>query len=106
MPPHRVAHDIAHELGHAWDARFLDDRARARYLRGRGVPGVQWWPSGPGDDYATGAGDFAEMFARCHAAAPEFRSRLGPAAVRPLRRAAPERRVRRRVVAARRRRAR
>ena len=72
-----MAHDIAHELGHAWDARFLDDRARARYLRGRGVPGVGGG-LGPGDDYASGAGDFAEMFARCHTAAPEFRSRLGP----------------------------
>jgi len=77
-PAHRIAHDIAHELGHAWDRAHLDDRARRAYLRGRGAPDVAWWPRGAGDDYATGAGDFAEVFARCHAASPEFRSRLAP----------------------------
>jgi hypothetical protein len=78
--PHRVAHDIAHELGHAWDAHLLDDAARTAWLGARGVPAVTWWPDGTRrDDYATGAGDFAEVFARCHAASPEFRSRLAPA---------------------------
>ncbi len=76
--PHRVAHDLAHELGHAWDAERLDDVGRREYLRGRGAPGAAWWPAAPGDDYASGAGDFAEVFARCHAASPEFRSRLAP----------------------------
>ena len=76
--PHRVAHDIAHELGHAWDARHLDDAGRRAYLRARGVARAAWWPRTVGADYATGAGDFAEVFARCHAASPEFRSRLAP----------------------------
>jgi hypothetical protein len=74
--PHRVAHDIAHELGHAWDRARLGDPARRAYLGARGAPGAAWWPDGPGDDYASGAGDFAEVFALCHAASPEFRSRL------------------------------
>jgi hypothetical protein len=77
--PHRVAHDIAHELGHAWDARYLDDAGRRAYLRGRGAAGRAWWPDSRTADYDTGAGDFAEVFARCHAASPEFRSRLAPA---------------------------
>ena len=76
--PHRVAHDIAHELGHAWDARHLDDAGRRAYLRDRGASRAVWWPRTVGADYATGAGDFAEVFARCHAASPEFRSRLAP----------------------------
>jgi hypothetical protein len=76
--PHRVAHDIAHELGHLWDAGHLDDQGRRGYLRGRGVAGAAWWPDSETADYATGAGDFAEVFARCHAAGPEFRSRLAP----------------------------
>lgn len=73
---HRVAHDIAHELGHAWDAGHLDDAGRRAYLHGRGVDRAAWWPGTIGSDYDTGAGDFAEVFARCHAASPDFRSRL------------------------------
>jgi hypothetical protein len=76
--PHRVAHDIAHELGHAWDRAHLDGAARRAYLSARGRPDVPWWPRGSAGDYATGAGDFAEVFARCHAASPDFRSRLAP----------------------------
>ena len=76
--PHRIAHDIAHELGHAWDDRHGTAAGRAAYLELRGRPDVRWWPGASASDYATGAGDFAEVFARCHAASPEFRSRLGP----------------------------
>jgi hypothetical protein len=79
QPAHRVAHDLAHEIGHAYDARRMTPAARSAWLRARGAPGRPWSP-GPGvPDYASGAGDFAEVFARCHAASPEFRSRLGPA---------------------------
>lgn len=74
--PHRVAHDIAHEFGHAYDERFLTDAARRRYLRLRAAAGRAWWPGGQVSDYHTGAGDFAEVFARCTAASPEFRSTL------------------------------
>lgn len=76
--PHRVAHDLAHELGHAVDHRLLTDADRAAYLRRRGVSGAAWWPSGAGDDYDAGAGDFAEVFALCRAASPEFRGTLAP----------------------------
>jgi hypothetical protein len=74
---HRVAHDLAHELGHAYDDRRMDAAARARWLRERGAR-APWSPGGARSDYETGAGDFAEVFARCHAASSEFRSRLAP----------------------------
>jgi hypothetical protein len=78
--PHRVAHDLAHELGHAYDQQRMSDAARREYLARRGRPDAAWWPGEGGHDYDAGAEDFAEVFALCHAASPEFRSRL---AVRP-----------------------
>jgi len=74
--PHRVAHDLGHEIGHAFDASRLSATERAAYLRARGVPSAPWWPDGRASDYRTGAGDFSEVFALCHAASPDFRSRL------------------------------
>lgn len=77
--PHRVAHDLAHELGHAFDARRMTAPRRRAWLRARGAPRAPWSPAaGRASDYDSGAGDFAEVFARCHAASPEFRSRLAP----------------------------
>jgi hypothetical protein len=73
---HRVAHDIAHELGHAFDSRYLDDTLRHGWLEARGKPDAAWWPGRQMSDYNTGAGDYAEVFALCHAPSPEFRSRL------------------------------
>jgi hypothetical protein len=75
---HRVAHDLAHEIGHAYDARRLSAAQRSAWVRARGAPAAAWFPAQAGSDYASGAGDFAEVFARCHAASPEFRSRLAP----------------------------
>jgi hypothetical protein len=79
---HRVAHDVAHEVGHAYDVSRMTARERRRYLRRRGVPRAPWWP-GAGSDDASGAGDFAEVFALCHAASPDFRSRLAPRPASP-----------------------
>ena len=87
--PHRTAHDLAHEMGHAWDAEHMTSATRRAYLAVRGVPRASWWPTQAGrSDYHAGAGDFAEVFALCHAASPEFRSQLAarpadPCAVLP-----------------------
>jgi hypothetical protein len=75
---HRIAHDIAHELGHAYDDRRMTPALRRGYLQRRGVPGAAWWPRGRFSDLQSGAGDFAEVFALCHAPSPEFRSLLAP----------------------------
>jgi hypothetical protein len=76
--PHVVAHDLAHEIGHAFDARRLTAAVRAAYLRARGVPAAPWFPGRTASDYRSGAGDFAEVFALCHASSPVYRSRLAP----------------------------
>jgi hypothetical protein len=75
---HRVAHDLAHEIGHAWDHAVLSDADRRAYLDRRDRSDAQWWPGGAWSDYSSGAGDLAEVYARCHAASPDFRSRLAP----------------------------
>jgi hypothetical protein len=75
--PHVVAHDIGHELGHVYDQSSMDAATRAAYLEHRGVAGAAWLPDGA-SDYAVGAGDFAEVYALCHAASPDFRSELAP----------------------------
>lgn len=75
---HRVAHDLAHEIGHAYDHLHLTAAQRRAWLRARGAATTHWFPDGTASDYASGAGDFAEVFARCHAASPEFRSDLAP----------------------------
>jgi hypothetical protein len=74
--PNVVAHDLAHEIGHAYDAQRMTAAHRAAYLRARGVPGAPWFPGAQASDYRSGAGDFAEVFALCHAASPVYRSRL------------------------------
>jgi hypothetical protein len=77
-PVNRVAHDLGHELGHAFDAERMTGADRAAYLARRGVPDAPWLPSGGGSDLASGSGDFAEVFALCAAASQDFRSTLAP----------------------------
>jgi hypothetical protein len=81
--PSLVSHDIAHEMGHAFDATRMSAAARRAYLRARGVPRAAWWPKRTGSDYAVGAGDFAEVFALCHAPSAVFRSTLAPRPANP-----------------------
>lgn len=73
-PAHRLAHDLAHELGHVVDADLLDTAGRRRWLAARGAPPETPWRPVGSSDYRSGAGDFAEVHAACHAASPEFRS--------------------------------
>jgi hypothetical protein len=81
--PSLVSHDIAHEMGHAFDAARMSAAARRAYLRARGAPRAAWWPKRAGSDYAVGAGDFAEVFALCHAPSAVFRSTLAPRPANP-----------------------
>jgi hypothetical protein len=76
--PHRIAHDLAHEMGHAYDHQRMTEASRRDFLARRGRPDAPWWPAPGPHHYASGAEDFAEVFALCHAASPEFRSRLAP----------------------------
>jgi hypothetical protein len=79
-PVEGIAHDIAHEIGHALDVTYLNEATRARYLELRGLPvATDWWACERCRDLKTGAGDFAEVFA-LHGA-PQFRfySELAPA---------------------------
>ena len=59
-----VARVAAHEIGHAADLTMNDTGARRAWKAQRGIPtDAPWWPSGTGNDFSTGAGDFAECFA-------------------------------------------
>jgi len=50
---------LAHEMGHAIDLDRLDDTARLQWVEMRGMPHV-WWAGEGLNDFAVGAGDFAE----------------------------------------------
>lgn len=69
---------IAHEIGHAVDLEYNDDGRRARWRQLRAVPADQtWFGCSLCDDYATPAGDFAEVFSLWLAGPAHFRSALG-----------------------------
>ena len=70
--PEALAHDIAHELGHAVDVTYNNDESRALYRSLRAVPATSpWWACNSCTDLQTLAGDFAETFALL--AAPSYR---------------------------------
>jgi hypothetical protein len=77
-PVEGVAHDIAHELGHAIDVSYLNDETRAEFLALRSLKATTpWWACDGCTDLQTGAGDFAECFALIAAPRYKFYSRLG-----------------------------
>jgi hypothetical protein len=58
-----VAHTLAHELGHAVDLTYGSNYRRREYRRLRGLsPEYKWFGCDACSDYATPAGDFAEVF--------------------------------------------
>lgn len=80
---------LAHELGHAVDLTYGGPARRASYLSVRGLPASSArWPCATCPDFASGAGDFAEVFAVWLVVSRDFRSRLagrpGPAQLASL----------------------
>jgi hypothetical protein len=59
-----LAHVVAHELGHAYDQNYNDDRVRAEWKAARGFPDRPGWLDAQGNsDFALPGGDYAEVFA-------------------------------------------
>lgn len=67
---------IAHELGHVLDFTTLTKADKHRYLelRDRGSFNGAWYPANGTSDYASPAGDFAEVYALWLAGPGDFRS--------------------------------
>ena len=60
-----LRHVMAHELGHAWDTNHMDGTSRTAYMAARGIPtSTPWYGCSGCTDFATPAGDFAEVYAQ------------------------------------------
>ncbi|MCW2779286.1 MAG: hypothetical protein JWN17_3011 [Frankiales bacterium] len=82
---------IAHELGHALDFGHGSAQRHAEYRRVRGLAqSGDWYPRSGTSDYASDAGDWAEVFAVSLAGDGDYRSTRAPAPTpEQLRRLAP-----------------
>ena len=70
---------IAHEIGHLVDADTMPG-LRTEWLRARGIPtSTPWFGCNSCSDFATPAGDFAEVYAQWQRSASDNRSALAPA---------------------------
>jgi hypothetical protein len=80
MPSSLLRHVLAHELGHLVDADRLSDDLRARWTQARGIAAdTPWYGCDSCVDFATPAGDFAEVYAQWQTGAGSNRSQLAPA---------------------------
>ncbi len=75
-----VTHTLAHEIGHAVDLTYGTGYRRREYRRMRGLSSDgAWFGCNSCSDYATPAGDFAEVFEYWLLGGGDFRSELaGP----------------------------
>lgn len=74
-----LRHVVAHELGHLIDAAMPSGR-REEWLAARGIaPGTPWLGCNGCADFATPAGDFAEVYAQWQRSAADNLSELGSA---------------------------
>jgi len=64
-----VAAVLMHEVGHAIDLELLTNEQRAEWIELRGMPQT-WWPGNGLNDFAVGAGDFAEAVAAVTTGSP------------------------------------
>jgi hypothetical protein len=73
-----LAHSIAHEIGHALDFSRGSDAKHNLYSSIRHLSTTQfWYGCNNCTDYATPAGDWAEVFAQWLAGPGDFRSQMG-----------------------------
>lgn len=72
-----LRHVMAHELGHAYDTVRNDAAVRAAWQATRGIPAsTPWYGCSGCTDFATPAGDFAEVYAQWARGASTNRSQL------------------------------
>ncbi|MBW3640583.1 MAG: hypothetical protein KY451_12170, partial [Actinobacteria bacterium] len=72
-----LRHVMAHELGHAYDTTKMSDATRTAYLAARGIPiHTPWYGCSGCTDFATPAGDFAEVYAQWARGASTNRSEI------------------------------
>lgn len=77
LPSSLLRHVVAHELGHLVDAARLTDDQRAQWRAVRGIPADSpWYGCNACTDFATPAGDFAEVYAQWQTGAGSNRSEL------------------------------
>jgi hypothetical protein len=84
-----LRHVVAHELGHAYDTTHMTDALRREWMAVRGIPaGTNWYGCSGCTDFATPAGDFAEVYAQWARGVATNRSELaddvGPARLAEL----------------------
>ena len=84
-----LRHVMAHELGHAYDTTHGNDAVRAAWQAARGIPAsTPWYGCSGCTDFATPAGDFAEVYAQWVRGSADNRSELagdpGPAELAAL----------------------
>ena len=72
-----LRHVLGHEVGHAHDTGLMGSTDRAAWLVTRGIPaGTPWYGCSGCTDFATPAGDFAEVYAQWSRGATTNRSQL------------------------------
>ena len=73
----RLAHDIAHELGHAVDVTYNTPEMRRKWMELRGIdPDTSWFACNKCSDFSSPAGDFAETFALLQVGPEYFSGRI------------------------------
>jgi hypothetical protein len=77
----RLAHVVAHEIGHAVDMARNSRSDHERWRAARGIPSTtKWWADPYTSDFATPGGDFAECFAAWAVGTSATRSEFGSCA--------------------------